>query len=457
MMGDSASHIGIHRRDIYTITRLNREVRTILEGSFPPLWIQGEISNLVKPSSGHLYFTLKDAGSQVRCAMFRNRNLQLRFKPANGDEILARAAVSLYEGRGEFQLIVESMEPAGDGALQRAFEDLKQRLAKTGLFNEEHKKIIPPFPVNIGVITSPTGAAIRDIISILQRRFPFAQVIIYPVPVQGKGAAEQIARTLALADERRECDVLILARGGGSLEDLWAFNEETLANAIFQCQTPLVSGIGHEIDFTIADFVADQRAATPSAAAELCSPDQQQLADKIRAQQDKLMRYTRQTLLIVNHKLQTLGNRLPHPAWQLQSISQQLDECSLRMIHSVQSSNDKYRSQLLELKSGVNDQNPAHQLRNFSEKCFFLQQQLNQAISHTLHNAHVHIANLNHALDTVSPLATLGRGYAIVTDVENKTIIREAGQLKAGDTIMTRFFKGRIKSTVDTIFDNEET
>jgi exodeoxyribonuclease VII large subunit len=389
--------------------------------------------------------------------MFRNRNLHLRFKPTNGDEILARATVGLYEGRGEFQLIVESMEPAGDGALQRAFEDLKQRLAKTGMFNEEHKKIIPAFPVIIGVITSPTGAAIRDIISILQRRFPFAQVIIYPVPVQGDGAAEQIARALALADERQDCDVLILARGGGSLEDLWAFNDETLANAIFQCQTPLVSGIGHEIDFTIADFVADQRAATPSAAAELCSPDQQQLADKIRAQQDKLMRYIRQILLIINHKLQTLGNRLPHPAWQLQSISQQLDECSLRMIHSVQSSNDKYRSQLLELKSRINDQNPAHQLSNFSEKCSFLQQQLNQAISHTLHNAQVQIANLNHALDTVSPLATLGRGYAIVTDAENKVIIREAGQLKVGDSIATRFFKGRIKSTVNTIINDEET
>ncbi|OGT29442.1 MAG: exodeoxyribonuclease VII large subunit [Gammaproteobacteria bacterium RBG_16_51_14] len=451
-MGDTVNPV----RDIYSISRLNREVRALLEGSFPPVWIQGEISNLARPASGHVYFTLKDADSQVRCVMFRNRNQYLRFKPANGDEILARVTVSLYEGRGEFQLVVESMDPAGDGALQRAFEELKQRLAKAGLFNEDHKKALPDFPVRIGVITSPTGAAIRDILSILRRRYPLAQVIIYPVPVQGEGAAEQISRTVSIADERKECDVLILARGGGSLEDLRAFNEEILAHAIYQCRVPLVSGIGHEIDFTIADFVADRRAATPSAAAELVSPDQQQIAHTIRARQDRIMRFIKQALLLVNHKLLILEKRLPHPARQLQSVSQRLDEYSLRKFHSIQLLNERKQTQLLELTNRVNNLNPAHRLKNLSEKSVFLQQRLHQAISHSLYNAHTQVTNLAHTLDTVSPLATLARGYAIVTDMENKTVIQESGQLKAGESIITRFSKGRIKSTVDTILDDKK-
>lgn len=442
-------------RDIYSVSRLNREVRTLLEGSYPPIWIQGEISNLARPASGHLYFSLKDARSQVHCAMFRNRNRYLKFEPVNGDEIVARVNISLYEGRGEFQLIVESMAAAGDGALQRAFEALKQRLDTAGLFKEDHKLTIPAFPANIGILTSPTGAAIRDILSILQRRYPLARIIIYPVPVQGEGAAEHIARTLASVDERQECDILILARGGGSLEDMWAFNEEILAHAIYQCKTPIVTGIGHEIDFTIADFVADQRAATPSAAAELVSPDQQQLAHMLGSQQDRLIRFIKHALLLASHKLLNLEKHLPHPARQLQSINQRLDEYSLRMLHSIQSNNDQNRSRLLELRGRINRLDPSYQLKNYSEKCTFLQQQLHQATSYAMQNAQAQIANLAHALDTVSPFATLERGYAIVTGRENKIIIREAGQLQKGEVIVTRFFKGRIESMVDTILDDE--
>ena len=262
------------QRDIYSITRLNREVRAVLEDSFPPsLWVRGEISNLAQPGSGHIYFSLKDKHSQVRCAMFRSANRHLRFAPENGREVLVRAGVSLYEGRGEFQLIVESMEPAGAGALQQAFEELKQRLLEEGLFADEHKQPLPAFPGTIGIITSPTGAAVRDIIHVLERRYARAGVIVYPVPVQGEGSAQQIAQAVDVANQRRECDVLILARGGGSLEDLWSFNEEIVARAIHHSVIPVVSGIGHEIDFTIADFVADQRAPTPSAAAEMVSPD----------------------------------------------------------------------------------------------------------------------------------------------------------------------------------------
>ena len=263
--------------DVYSVTRLNREVRAVLEGSFPTIWVQGEISNLAQPASGHMYFSLKDEFSQVRCAMFQNRNRLLQFRPENGNHVLLRAAISLYETRGEYQLIVEQMEPAGEGALQRAFEELKQRLFKEGLFAEEHKKPVPYMAARIGIITSPTGAAIRDILTVSRRRFPLADIIIYPVAVQGEGAAEQIISMLQTAQRRHECEVLILARGGGSLEDLWAFNNEKLARVIFKCTLPVVTGIGHEIDFTIADFVADKRAPTPSAAAEIVSPDQRQI------------------------------------------------------------------------------------------------------------------------------------------------------------------------------------
>ena len=251
-------------RDIYTISRLNREVKSVLEGSFPLLWVEGEISNFAQPASGHWYFSLKDEAAQVRCAMFRGRNRQVGFCPENGMQVLIRARIGLYEARGEFQIIAEHMEEAGDGALRRAFEALKQRLAAEGLFDSAHKRAIPERPRCVGVITSPTGAAVHDILTTLRRRFPALPVVIYPVPVQGEGVAAQIADMLALAGRRADCDVLILARGGGSLEDLWAFNEEVVARAIHACPLPVVSGIGHEVDVTIADFVADQRAAAPS-------------------------------------------------------------------------------------------------------------------------------------------------------------------------------------------------
>ncbi|MGH8589316.1 MAG: exodeoxyribonuclease VII large subunit, partial [Gammaproteobacteria bacterium] len=239
-------------RDIYTVTRLNREARAILEDGFPPLWVEGEVSNLARPASGHLYFSLKDAQCQVRCALFRSRNSGLSFDPVNGMQVLAHAQVSLYEGRGDFQLIVEHLDPAGEGRLRLALEALKRRLQAEGLFSEEHKIPLPALPRAVGVITSRSGAAIRDVLSILKRRFPALPVVVYPVPVQGAGAGAEIARAFFVADRRKDCDVLILARGGGSLEDLWAFNEESVARAIYACELPVVTGIGHEIDFTIA-------------------------------------------------------------------------------------------------------------------------------------------------------------------------------------------------------------
>ena len=261
-------------REVFSVSALNRDARRIIESNFGVIWVEGEISNLARPSSGHMYWSLKDDNAQVRCAMFRQANRSLTFAPKNGLQVLARARVSLYETRGEFQLIVDFLEEAGEGLLRRRFEELKRKLAAEGLFETERKQQLPALPRRIGVVTSPSGAAVRDILSVLRRRFPWVQVVIYPTLVQGATAAYEIAQTLELADSRGDCDLLILARGGGSLEDLWSFNEEIVARAIAALDTPLISGVGHEIDFTIADFVADVRAPTPSGAAEIAVPDQ---------------------------------------------------------------------------------------------------------------------------------------------------------------------------------------
>src|SRR5512139_1087653 len=294
-------------REIYTISRLNREARALLEGHFPLMWIEGEISNLSRPASGHLYFSLKDPFAQVRCAMFRMRGMHLTFRPADGMHVLVRARLSLYEPRGDYQLIVEHMEEVGDGALRRAFEQLKQRLLAEGLFESGRKRALPALPRCIGVITSPTGAAIHDILTVLHRRFPAIPVIVYPVPVQGAGAAEQIATMIHRASERGDCDVLIVGRGGGSLEDLWPFNEEVVARAIYTSAIPVVSAVGHEIDFTIADFVADLRAPTPSAAAEMVSGVRAELQERIATACIRLNRSTSRLLADGRQRLLVLS------------------------------------------------------------------------------------------------------------------------------------------------------
>ncbi|MCG7868769.1 MAG: exodeoxyribonuclease VII large subunit, partial [Candidatus Thiodiazotropha taylori] len=317
-------------REIFSVSRLVRETRAILEASFPLLWVSGEISNLAQPASGHIYFSLKDEAAQVRCAMFRMKRQRLRFQPENGQQVLIRAKVSLYEARGEFQLIAEHMEPAGEGALRFAFEQLKQKLAAEGLFDTEQKKPIPVPPKQLGLITSPSGAAVRDLLSVLKRRFPALPVIIYPVQVQGEDAARQIVQMLKLAERRQECDLLILSRGGGSLEDLQAFNEEQVARAIHQLSIPVVTGIGHEIDFTIADFVADRRAATPSAAAELVTPDQLEWQQRLHAVTRRLKQNQQQRLQQLQQHFSALLKRLQiqHPKRRLQQQAQRLDELS---------------------------------------------------------------------------------------------------------------------------------
>lgn len=422
----------------------------MLEGSFPAIWVQGEISNLAQPASGHIYFSIKDEFSQVRCAMFQNRRRLLKFMPENGMSVLIRANVSLYENRGEYQLIVDHMEPAGEGALQQAFTELKQRLFKEGLFDVHHKKPVPAMATRIGIITSPTGAALRDILTVLKRRFPLAQIIIYPTLVQGEGAAEQLIRMLKIAERREECEVLILARGGGSLEDLWAFNNEKLARSIFACTIPLVTGIGHEIDFTIADFVADQRAPTPSAAAELVSPDQQKLKLLLGQRQNALNRQLSTMLDGRRQHLRHLIRRLPEPRRLLQQLAQRVDDLTMRGRRAQKAMLDQRKNLLAQSRALLAGYNPRRLLNEKAGRCRQLDQSLCRLIRTQLRNVSEQLRHLAHNLDTVNPLATLNRGYAIVQHRDG-SIIRNSNQLSIGERIQARFGSGNADCTVDTI------
>jgi exodeoxyribonuclease VII large subunit len=384
---------------------LNREVRTLLESGLGTLWVQGEISNLARPASGHWYFSLKDRDAQIRCAMFRQRNVLSRFAPREGQLVVAFGRVSLYEPRGDYQLLVELLEDAGVGALQRAFDELKARLAAEGLFAPERKRPLPSAPRRIGVITSPTGAAIRDIVQVLRRRCPAAEILIYPSPVQGAAAAAALIAAVELAGTRAEVDVLILARGGGSIEDLWAFNDELLARAILASPIPIVTGIGHEIDFTIADFVADLRAPTPSAAAQLVAPDAavwrrrlEQLLARFAAAARRALRSEQSRLEAVTRRL-----NLSHPGARLQQHSQRLDELEARLRLSVRA---RIAAGSARLESAAR------------------------------------------ALQAVSPLATLERGFAVITRARDGALITDAAQLAAGEAFDARLAHGSLRATV---------
>ena len=436
--------------EIYTVSRLNGEAKALLESHFPAIWVEGEISNLARPSSGHIYFSLKDDRAQVRCAMFRGNNRHLRFSPEHGMLVKVRARVSLYPGRGDFQLIVDRMEEAGAGALQQAFERLKQKLHAEGLFDPEHKREWPEIPRQIGVITSPTGAAIRDILSVLKRRFPVTPVIVYPVPVQGEGAGNQIAAAIRTAGQRGECDVLIVGRGGGSLEDLWAFNEEIVARAIFDCPIPIVSGIGHEVDFTIADFAADHRAPTPSAAAELITPDRNTLLQQLKLAEQNLLGEIKSRIQQQQQQLDWLERRLAqrHPGQWLRLQNQRLIELRQRLI-SAQRHTQRYLNERLNaLGKRTLQQNPQYRIRQWRRQQQSLGTRLNLACRQQLKLAKQRLHHLSHNLDTVSPLATLGRGYAIVTHANTNDVITDASQSQPGNEIDTRLAKGKLRCKV---------
>lgn len=439
------------RRDVYTVSRLNREVRALLDSTFPLLWVEGEISNLSRPSSGHLYFSLKDRDAQVRCAMFKMRNQLMSFTPADGMQVLVRARISLYEPRGDFQMVVEHMEEAGDGQLRRAFEELKKRLSLEGLFDPAHKKPLPRLSQRIGVVTSPTGAAIRDILSILRRRFPAIPVLIYPVPVQGTAAAPEIARMIRLAGQRQECDVLIVARGGGSLEDLWAFNEESVARAIYDCPIPIVSGVGHETDVTITDFVADHRAATPSAAAELVSPNGEEWLQAFANLENRLLTQVKRQQQTKAQALQWLGKRLAqqHPGRRLRDQGQRLDDLEQRFNHAWRNHLRHATARLSALTAQLYRHDPSQRLQHLQSQRDNLSRRLVQAMKGALEHRRQRLASLGRALDTVSPLATLSRGYAIVKRLPDGAIVRTIQAVNLGDPIEARVAQGRLICTVN--------
>jgi exodeoxyribonuclease VII large subunit len=441
-------------REIFTVSQLNRAARSVLEGSFPLLWVEGEISNLARPTSGHWYLSLKDAQAQVRCAMFRNRNQLVRFRPEDGMQVLVRGRLSLYEARGDYQLIIEHMEEAGDGALRRAFEALKQRLAAEGLFAEEHKRPLPSLPRCIGLITSPTGAAIRDMLSVLARRFPAIPILLYPVAVQGEGAPAEIAAALHKASRRRDCDVLILARGGGSLEDLWAFNEEVVARAIHDCEIPVVSGVGHEVDVTIADFVADRRAATPSAAAELVTPDRVEWEARLDGLGQRMRQRIGLHLSRGGQHLQWLVKRLEqqHPGQRLRQRAQRLDELEQRLHRALGLGLSAATGRLAALRVRLEAQAPHARLDQLRGRCRELDRRLQTAMALRLERGRHRLGSATRALDTVSPLATLDRGYAIALTVPEGQVVRDAATLSPGDQLETRLHKGRLLSTVDRLW-----
>jgi len=367
---------------------------------------------------------------------------------------LIQANVSLYENRGEYQLIVERMEPVGDGALQRAFEELKQRLFREGLFDDQHKKPVPHMARTIGIITSPTGAAIRDILTVLRRRYPLANIILYPTAVQGEAAPAQIISMLQTAERRKECDVLILARGGGSLEDLWAFNNENLARAVFDCTLPVVTGIGHEIDFTIADFVADHRAPTPSAAAEIVSLDQAQLKMHLQQANRKLVRLMNILISDLKQNIYQLEKRLPHPVRTIQMIGQRLDSLSTQLIHLVRAGLSTHIRQLADLNLALQHNNPVHALKMNKAHCHQLQQRMTRTIRLSMKHFENLMTNAIRALDAISPTATLNRGYAIVQQ-QDGTIVRDAAKLGLEEIIKTQFARGSIESKVKKILKNK--
>jgi len=440
-------------RDVYSVSRLNQEVRALLEMRFPLIWLEGEISNLARPASGHCYFSLKDAGAQVQCALFRQRAVLVRDPLRNGQQVLVRARISLYEPRGSFQLIIEHLEDAGTGALWRAYEALRWRLEQEGLFATARKRPLPRLPRRLGVITAPTGAALRDVLSVLRRRFPALPILLYPTAVQGDGAAEQIAQTIDLAGQRRECDLLLLTRGGGSLEDLWAFNEERVARAIVASPIPIVCGVGHETDVSIADFAADLRAPTPSAAAELISPDRQEWQAQFAALQTRLTTALRRRLADLRQRLNWLEQNLARrqPGRRLLERAQRLDELEQRLQQALYRRLERLRLRLTGLDTRLRAHTPIPRIRQAEHHRQALAQRLETAMQHRLDHAAQQLGSAARALHAVSPLQTLERGYALVQRQSDGEIIRRAAQLQPGEKIEAVLSEGRLLCRVETV------
>lgn len=437
-------------RQIYSVLQLNREVKQLLQQNFPLLWVEGELSNVARPASGHIYFSLKDPQAQVRCAMFRNSNRGLAFKPEDGMQVLVRARVGVYEPRGEYQLTIEHMEEAGVGILQRKYEALKQKLHQEGLFDEDNKQPLPKYPKTISIVTSATGAAIRDILSVLHRRYPLLTIRIYAVPVQGDGSAAAIVDAIQTINKRKDSDVMVLSRGGGSIEDLWSFNEEEVARAIFTSKIPVVSGVGHEVDFTIADFVADLRAPTPSAAAELITPDQQELLNSFQQYEETMVYLMRESLSNLHQAIDWLTQRLEflHPKQTIQRKQEYLIELQRRAQSVIKLTLADQSNVLNKLLIRFENQSPKARVREAKIKLVDLQKQMHRNIQFKLEQNQQTLHTLVRTLDAVSPLGTLQRGYSIASNATSGQILIDSKQVSKGDTLSIQLAKGKISAQV---------
>jgi exodeoxyribonuclease VII large subunit len=450
MSGNLLPMESISRPDTLTPSQLNTLARNLLEDAFPLVWVEGELGNVARPSSGHLYFALKDERAQVRCAMFRPKSTWLKFVPREGLRVLARGRLTLYEARGEYQLVVDHMEEAGEGALRRAFEALQAKLAAEGLFDDARKQPLPAWVRRLGVITSPTGAAVRDVLSVLARRCPLLEVEVLPVPVQGEGAAAQIAAMLRRADASGRYDALLLARGGGSLEDLWAFNDEQLARTIAAARTPVVSAVGHETDFTLADFAADLRAPTPSVAAELLVPHRDDLLRRIAAAGRQLQRQQQQRLRQAMQRADRAGLRLraQRPRARLDLLRRRQEEARRRVSACWAQRLQAERARLRHAGAALRTAEPARRIARLRERLAALAQRPRAAIARRLGHETLRLRGLARALEGVSPLATVARGYAILQHHDGR-IVRRTADAAPGDRLQGRVSDGVLPLRVE--------
>jgi exodeoxyribonuclease VII large subunit len=438
---------------IYTPSELNREIRLHLEIGFPRILLEAEISNLARPTSGHLYFSLKDDKAQIRCAMFRSSASRMGIQVQNGMKVLARGRISLYEQRGDYQLIVDSMQDAGEGILQRQFEELKKKLDTEGLFDPAHKQKLPSYPARIGLITSASGAAVRDLLQVLERRWPIARVRLYPVLVQGNEAPSEIGSAIESANDHGWAETLIIGRGGGSLEDLMAFNDEAVARAVFSSSIPVISAVGHETDFSICDFVADSRAPTPSAAAELATPDQTVLKQSFSRLQRQLQRRIQDRLQRNIQGLDHLSHRLQqrHPASRLAEQAKQLEVLDTTLTRNMRRTLSENSQRLDTLAKRLLVHRPDRKLSELSERVVNLGKSIGRLTENAVRSRRELLGNLARTLNAVSPLETIGRGYAVVTSTETGDVISSVSQVETGDSVSAQLKDGKLDCTVDSI------
>ncbi len=442
---------------IYTISQLNQDVRLILEGNFSSIWVEGEVSNFRMPRSGHFYFTLKDSLSQVRAVMFRRQNHALHFMPADGDHVLCLGRISLYEPRGECQIIVESLELKGLGGLMKAFEQLKEKLAAEGIFEQKFKKPIPLLPRHVAVITSASGAAIRDILQVIHRRFANLTVTVIPVTVQGSGASAEIVQAIKQCNATLsgKVDTIILARGGGSWEDLAPFNEEVVARAIFSSRIPLISAIGHEVDYTIADFVADLRAPTPSAAAELVVAQREQLMEKLHFLDQRCRREMKNQLDSYRGRLQLCSARLSRPEILYQRLRQRLEELSYRFTRMMTDRLRRLQRQVERASRSLAVRTPEHRLADCRQQLELLFHRMMHIVRQQQQEQHHALNLLAGKLESCSPLGILHRGYAVVEKLPEQQVITDAGKLQPGDQLVARFARGKAYCGVREILNDK--